>query len=200
MDEDGSRCPTRAARECLGPDKTLTRDESCRPTNTAAAAATCSRPVSAVSATPTGGPCSARGPPGQLLIYQDESLNLQVWLDGQTVWLPRRLIAELFQVSVKTANEHLVNIYSEGELGREATIRSFRIVQREGSRLPSPNPLSKKPPARPRAARLPVNEFRRLYRIRRRGSRPGLQDHEHAPIGPRKTRSRYRIFMVSSLR
>ena len=73
-------------------------------------------------------------PQGQLLIYQDGSLNLQVRLDGQTVWLPQRLIAELFQVSVKTANEHLVNIYSEGELGREATIRSFRIVQREGSR------------------------------------------------------------------
>ena len=73
-------------------------------------------------------------PQGQLLIYQDGSLNLQVRLDGQTVWLPQRLIAELFQVSVKTANEHLVNIYSEGELGRESTIRSFRIVQRETSR------------------------------------------------------------------
>ena len=44
-------------------------------------------------------------PQGQLLIYQDGSLNLQVRLDGQTVWLPQRLIAELFQVSVKTANE-----------------------------------------------------------------------------------------------
>jgi hypothetical protein len=73
-------------------------------------------------------------PQGQILIYQDGGLNLQVRLDGQTVWLPQRLIAELFQVSVKTANEHLVNIYNEGELDREATIRSFRIVQREGSR------------------------------------------------------------------
>lgn len=73
-------------------------------------------------------------PQGQVLIYQDGGLNLQVRLDGQTVWLPQRLIAELFQVSVKTANEHLVNIYNEGELDREATIRSFRIVQREGSR------------------------------------------------------------------
>ena len=71
---------------------------------------------------------------GQIFIYQDGGLNLQVRLDGQTVWLPQRLIAELFQVSVKTANEHIVNIYSEGELSREATIRSFRRVQREGSR------------------------------------------------------------------
>ena len=73
-------------------------------------------------------------PQGQLLIYQDGGLNLQVRLDGQTVWLTQRPIAELFQVSVKTANEHLVNLYDEGELSREATIRSFRIVQREGGR------------------------------------------------------------------
>ncbi len=71
---------------------------------------------------------------GRILIYQDGATRLQVRLDGRTVWLPQRLIAELYQVSVKTVNEHLVNIYREGELDREATIRRFRIVQREGSR------------------------------------------------------------------
>ncbi len=71
---------------------------------------------------------------GQILIYQDGATHLQVRLEGRTVWLSQRLIAELFQVSVKTANEHLVNIYSEGELDPKATIRSFRIVQTEGSR------------------------------------------------------------------
>lgn len=73
-------------------------------------------------------------PDGQVLIYQDGATHLQVRLEGRTVWLSQRLIAELFQVSVKTANEHLVNIYSERELDPEATIRSFRIVQTEGSR------------------------------------------------------------------
>ncbi len=73
-------------------------------------------------------------PDGQVLIYQDGATNLQVRLEGPTVWLSQRLIAELFQVSVKTANEHLVNIYSERELDAEATVRSFRIVQIEGSR------------------------------------------------------------------
>jgi hypothetical protein len=43
-------------------------------------------------------------------------------------------MAELYQISVKTVNEHLVNIYSEGELSPEATIRKFRIVQTEGAR------------------------------------------------------------------
>ena len=73
-------------------------------------------------------------PGGQILIYQDGATRLQVRLEGRTVWLSQRLIAELFQVSVKTANEHLVNIYSERELDPEATIRSFRMVQTEGSR------------------------------------------------------------------
>lgn len=73
-------------------------------------------------------------PAGQILIYQDGATRLQVRLEGRSVWLSQRLIAELFQVSVKTANEHLVNIYSEGELDPQATIRSFRIVQTEGSR------------------------------------------------------------------
>ncbi len=44
------------------------------------------------------------------------------------------MIADLFQVSVKTANEHLVNIYEEGELDQSAAIRKFRIVETEGNR------------------------------------------------------------------
>lgn len=79
-------------------------------------------------------PAEPAPPDGQVLIYQDGATHLQVRLEGRSVWLTQRLIAELFQVSVKTANEHLVNIYSERELDPEATIRSFRIVQTEGSR------------------------------------------------------------------
>ena len=80
---------------------------------------------------------SERTPPphkGQLLIYRDGDLRVQVRIDGQTVWLPQRLIAELFQVTVATVNEHLSNIYAEGELAPAATIRKFRIVRREGKR------------------------------------------------------------------
>jgi len=43
-------------------------------------------------------------------------------------------MAELFQVKIPTINEHIKNIYSEGELIQEATIRKFRIVQKEGKR------------------------------------------------------------------
>ncbi len=53
---------------------------------------------------------------GQLLIYQDGALQVQVRLDGKTVWLTQRLMAELYQVSVKTVSEHLMNIYAHEHL------------------------------------------------------------------------------------
>lgn len=72
----------------------------------------------------------------EILIYQSEDgkSRIQVRLEENTVWLSQRLIAELFQVAVPTVNEHVKNIYAEGELDRGATIRKFRIVQREGAR------------------------------------------------------------------
>lgn len=71
---------------------------------------------------------------GQILIYADGGSRLQVRLEGRTAWLSQRLIAELYRVSVKTVNEHLANIYEDQELDPKATIRNFRIVQREGTR------------------------------------------------------------------
>jgi hypothetical protein len=61
-------------------------------------------------------------------------LQLDVPIDGETVWLTQAQIADLFGVRVPTINEHLGNIYGEGELGRRATIRNFRIVRQEGRR------------------------------------------------------------------
>jgi len=57
-----------------------------------------------------------------------------VRLDGATVWLSQRQIAELFQCSVPTINEHITHIFDEGELSSQATIRKFRIVQPEAAR------------------------------------------------------------------
>jgi len=53
--------------------------------------------------------------------------------DG-TVWLSQKLMATLFDVDVRTINEHLGNIYAQEELTPAATIRKFRIVQTEGTR------------------------------------------------------------------
>ncbi len=75
-------------------------------------------------------------PGGEFLLYtsDDGRVRLSVRVQDGTVWLPQRLIAELFGVSVPTANEHLGNVYDEGELDPGATIRKFRIVQTEGRR------------------------------------------------------------------
>ena len=70
------------------------------------------------------------------LMYQTENgdTKIQVRLEGETVWMTQRAMAELFQKGVPTINEHIKNIYAEGELTEEATIRKNRIVQVEGSR------------------------------------------------------------------
>lgn len=72
----------------------------------------------------------------EIVFYQGEDgrSRIQVRLDGGTVWLTQRLLAELYQVSVPTINEHLGNIFDEQELDPAATIRKYRIVQREGKR------------------------------------------------------------------
>ena len=72
----------------------------------------------------------------ELLLYQTEDgqTRVQVRLENETVWLNQKQLAELFQKDVRTINEHIQNIYEEGELQPAATIRNFRIVQSEGGR------------------------------------------------------------------
>ena len=75
-------------------------------------------------------------PGGELILYQAEDgrTRIQCRFEGETIWLTQALIAELFQKDVRTINEHLTNIFGQGELGREAIIRKFRIVRLEGGR------------------------------------------------------------------
>ena len=74
--------------------------------------------------------------PSEIVFYQGEDgrSRIQVRLDGGTVWLTQRLLAELYQVSVPTINEHVANIFDEQELDPSPTLRKFRIVQTEGTR------------------------------------------------------------------
>ena len=72
-----------------------------------------------------------------LVLYtsSDGATRLQLRVDHKTFWLTQRQSAELFQKDVRTINEHLQNIFSDGELPADATIRKYRIVQAEGSRM-----------------------------------------------------------------
>ncbi|MBD1549596.1 virulence RhuM family protein [Roseibium aggregatum] len=73
---------------------------------------------------------------GELILYSTDDGAATVGLravDG-TVWLSQREIAELFDKDVRTVNEHVKNVFEEGECDPAATIRKFRIVQTEGAR------------------------------------------------------------------
>jgi hypothetical protein len=72
----------------------------------------------------------------QILLYttEDSDVKIDVFFQDETVWLTQKMMSELFDVDVRTVNEHLQNVYQEGELAKNATIRKFRIVQKEGNR------------------------------------------------------------------
>jgi hypothetical protein len=75
-------------------------------------------------------------PGSEIIFYQTEDgrSRIQVRLEGGSVWLSQRLLADLFQKDVRTISEHVQNIFEEGELDPEATIRKFRTVRTEGDR------------------------------------------------------------------
>ena len=73
---------------------------------------------------------------GQIIIYQadDGKTTIDVRLEDETVWLTQKQLADLYQSSKANISEHIKNIYEEGELDRESTVRKFRTVQNEGTR------------------------------------------------------------------
>ncbi|PIQ72015.1 hydroxyacid dehydrogenase [Candidatus Roizmanbacteria bacterium CG11_big_fil_rev_8_21_14_0_20_37_16] len=72
-------------------------------------------------------------PQSQIVIYQTKNgeTKIDVRFDGDTVWLTQKLIAELFDVSVPTVNEHLKNIFESNELVENSVIRNFRITAKD---------------------------------------------------------------------
>lgn len=79
---------------------------------------------------------SVQGKSGEFILYQTEDgqTRIECRFENETIWLTQALLAELFQKDVRTINEHLRNVFAEGELDPEATIRKFRIVRQEGNR------------------------------------------------------------------
>ncbi len=62
-----------------------------------------------------------------LFSRSDGKTRIEIRLQDDTLWLTQRQIAELYEKG-PTINEHLKNIYDEGELDPDSTIRKFRIV------------------------------------------------------------------------
>jgi hypothetical protein len=73
---------------------------------------------------------------GQFLVYQAENgkLKLDVRFEDESVWLTQQLMADLFQTTKQNISLHIQNIYEEGELEQEATVKKYLTVRSEGNR------------------------------------------------------------------
>lgn len=84
---------------------------------------------------------------GEVIIFNTEDGDVQVQVDTvkETVWMTQKGMAELFGVSVPAINQHVKNVYQEGELSEAATVKKNLIVQSEGSRKVQRNVIASVP-------------------------------------------------------
>lgn len=64
----------------------------------------------------------------------DQQDSIEMRYEDENIWLTQKMMATLYDVDVRTINEHIKKIYSDSELEKDSTIRNFRIVQTEGLR------------------------------------------------------------------
>lgn len=76
------------------------------------------------------------GSRGDIILYSspEGGIELDVRLQQETVWLSQKQMSDLFGKDVRTINEHVRNVFDDGELEKDRTIRKFRIVRKEGQR------------------------------------------------------------------
>jgi hypothetical protein len=72
----------------------------------------------------------------EIVIYQDQdfSTKIEVRIEDETVWLTQAQMAELFKATKQNISLHINNVYKEGELIYEATVKEYLTVQKEGNR------------------------------------------------------------------
>ena len=64
----------------------------------------------------------------------DQQESMEMRYEDENIWLTQKMMATLYDVSIPTINEHIKKVFSDSELQENSTIRTFRIVQQEGSR------------------------------------------------------------------
>lgn len=72
---------------------------------------------------------------GKIVIYtsDDGKIAIDTQIEDETIWLTQKQMAELFDKNIRTINEHIQNIFKEGELSDdESVIRKFRITASDG--------------------------------------------------------------------
>lgn len=75
-------------------------------------------------------------PDSEIVIYKSSEGNteIQVKLEGETIWLSQKQMAELFEKDSDTIGLHLKNIFQTEELDERTTTEEYSVVQREGNR------------------------------------------------------------------
>ncbi|MNQ22852.1 hypothetical protein D3C85_360060 [compost metagenome] len=75
-----------------------------------------------------------RNSTAEFLIFSKQAgdNSIEVQIEGGTVWLSQKMLAALFEVDVRTINEHLKNIFISGELEENSVIRKFRTTASDG--------------------------------------------------------------------
>ena len=75
-----------------------------------------------------------RNSTAEFLIFTGQSgeQSIEARYEEESIWLSQKLIAELFDVDVRTVSEHFKNIFQSAELNEEAVIRKFRITASDG--------------------------------------------------------------------
>ena len=67
-----------------------------------------------------------------IVIFEEGAGPVEVRLEGETVWLSQKQMSALFDKNVRTINEHVKNVFKEGELVEDSVIRKFRITAADG--------------------------------------------------------------------
>ena len=77
-----------------------------------------------------------RNSTAEFLIFTSQAGEdgIEVMVADENVWLTQKLIAKLFNVVKSNISEHLKFVFESKELSKEATVRNFRTVQKEGNR------------------------------------------------------------------
>lgn len=66
---------------------------------------------------------------GQIIVYQSENtLQLEVTMEDETVWLTQAQMVELFQRDVSVISRHINNIFKEGELDKKSNLHFLQIA------------------------------------------------------------------------
>lgn len=71
---------------------------------------------------------------GSFLFYttEDGITRVRLLVENQTVWMPQKAIAELFETTIPNVNIHINNILEEGELEGDSVIKDYLITAADG--------------------------------------------------------------------